>query len=345
MNIVAVVGAVLVAWLLPGSNAAADPVAEPGQRLQQARELASAGDTESAISILDQLRAAFPHDVDYAFARAQLFARQGRDAEALDELRDAMRLAPDYAEVRDFYDALLARQHPAPADAAQWSLLAGAGYQDLDSGLPSWNEQFFEISRQQQQATLRAGINRDQRYDQADVAVSIGGDRNFASGWLGGLNLSIASNADFRPELEYSANVGRALERGWVAGVRFRRREYETIAVSSASTTIEKYLGQYRAAYSLVASRLPGASTLFGHVASVNWYYSERASVGLTVSSGKEAEAIGPGQVLESDVRGISVNGRRQLNERFGLQWWFGLHDQGDFYRRTYLGLAVSIKL
>ncbi|MDH3442117.1 MAG: hypothetical protein OEM63_15260, partial [Gammaproteobacteria bacterium] len=59
---------------------------------------------------------------------------------------------------------------------------------------------------------------------------------------------------------------------------------------------------------------------------------------------GREAEAIGGGQVLETDVKGFSLNGRHQFNERIGLQWWLGIHNQGELYRRHFVGMAVSIR-
>ena len=60
---------------------------------------------------------------------------------------------------------------------------------------------------------------------------------------------------------------------------------------------------------------------------------------------GREAEPIGGGQVLETDVKGISLRGRQQFNERFGLQWWLGVHDQGELYRRQFVGMAFSIRI
>jgi YaiO family outer membrane protein len=319
---------------------------DPAQLLQQARMHADAGETDAAIAILDELRLSYPLDVDYAFARAQILARQGRDAEALVDLRDAVSLAPDYEDVRQLYATLLARQPSGADNTAQWSLLAGAGHQNLDHGLPSWNQQFFEVSRRRKdRGGYRAGIARDERYDNADVSVLLGGDVQFASDWLAGFAVTVASGADFQADLDYSANIGRSLKDGWVIGLLYRHRAYATTAVTSTTAAVEKYLGNFRAAYALGASTLPGASQLLNHAFSINWYYNDRSSIGLTVNSGKEAEVIGPGLVLETDVRGVSFSGRRQLNERFGLQWWLGRHEQGDYYQRDYFGLAVSIKL
>ena len=81
------------------------------------------------------------------------------------------------------------------------------------------------------------------------------------------------------------------------------------------------------------------------HALTVDWYFSDRSSIGVGLNTGEEVEAIGAGRVLETDVRGISLRGRRQLNRRIGLQWWFGWHEQGEVYERTYLGLALSYRI
>ncbi len=346
---------------------------DPALLFQRARMLSFTGESGLALDILDQLRKRHPMDVDYALARAQILARLGRDADALDDLRNAVELAPDYEEVWQLRYTLLSRQRSEEArleydallgevslrfpdatwwqtenrdNAAHWSIVAGAGQQKLSNGSPSWNEQFVEVSRDQGSwSRYRIGIYRDERFDNADISVMLGGDFTFASYWLAGLDVRFSSGADFQPDLDWSANIGRSFDDGWVVGFRYRHREYPNTSVTSATATVEKYLGNYRVAYALGVSRLPAASNLLNHSLTINWYYNDRSSLGVTINGGKEAEAIGPGQVLETDVRSASLGGRRQLTDRFGLQWWLGLHDQGDYYRREYLGLAVSIRL
>lgn len=115
--------------------------------------------------------------------------------------------------------------------------------------------------------------------------------------------------------------------------------------MGSTMGTVEKYLGDFRIAYALGLSHLHGASNSLNHSLTANWYYSDRSSIGISLNTGEETEAIGPGQVLETDVRGVSVSGRRRLTNRLGLQWWLGLHEQGDYYRRQYVGMALTIQL
>ena len=350
--------------------------ADPGDlalRLRRARVLSYTGEVDAALDALNDLHRQYPHDVDYVFARAQVLAREGRNREALDDLRQAVALAPEYEEVWKLRYSLLSRQHDetsqfelqvllqdvavrfprarwwrtADSDSvARWTLLVGAGHENLSNDAPSWNQQFIEVSREQDSVgRYRIAVARDERFDNSDLSVSLGGDFSFASDWSAGVDVTMASSPEFQPDLSFGGYVGRSLADGWVANLRYQRREYETATVGSTTGIVEKYVGDFRIAYALGLSHLHGASNSLNHSLTTNWYYSDRSSIGITLNTGEEAEAVGPGQVLETDVRGVSISGRRQLTDRVDLQWWLGLHDQGDFYRRQYLGLAVSIRL
>ena len=342
-------------------------------RFRRARVQSYLGNDAAALQELDALRNEHPDDVDYALARARVFARQGRDDEALEDLREAASLAPEYEEVWQFRYALLSRQTgkatrneresvaseaalrfpdadwwrlDEPTVVTEWTVFVGAGHENLDIVLPSWIRQFVEISRVHvDRGRYRVGVARDERFDKADMSFSLGGDVFFGSEWSAGLDLSLVDSANFQPDFGYSAHVGRSLQEGWAFNLRYRRREYETATVGTATSAVEKYVGNYRIAYALGLSHLHGESNSVSHGLTVNWYYSDISSIGINVNTGEEAESIGPGQVLETDVRGITLVGRRELSNRLALQWWLGTHDQGDFYRRQYLGMAVTLRL
>ncbi|MGI9261005.1 MAG: YaiO family outer membrane beta-barrel protein [Woeseiaceae bacterium] len=346
---------------------------DPSLRMRRARVYGYTGDDASALRDLDQLRHEHPYDVDYALARARIFARMGRDDRAIADLRQATALAPEYEEVWQLLLALLSRNQDEatrseyestsreaalrfpgaewwetvePPDTAAWTAVFGAGHESLDKGLPSWNQQFFELSRDcASWGRYRVGVARDERFDDADISVSLGGDTCFASKWSAGMDVAVVGDAQFLPDLGYSVYVNRTFQDGWVFNVRYRRREYETATVGSMIGTVEKYLGEFRFAYTAGLSHLHGAADSISHGLTVNWYFSEVSSIGLSLNTGEEAESIGPGQVLTTEVRGATLVGRRELSDRLGLQWWLGTHDQGDFYRRQYLGMAITLRL
>lgn len=360
------------AWYLP---AVADPVGEPApaERFATARALGEAGNDADALAMLDALRQQFPDDVDYALARAQVLARQQRDMEALAELTVASELAPGYEAVWRLRYGLQARQpgkeagrkldelrdeasrrfpeanwwqQPQIEAPRRWTLSAGIGVDTLDNDQPNWNEQFFEAQFEHSAAArYRLRAARSSRFDAADGQYGLGAEWRFSDDWFAGMDANFSSDPRFLPDRDLGGHVGRTLADGWVAGLRYRHRSFPTATVNTVIGSAEKYFGSFRAAYSLSISRLDGAGNTLGHGFVVNWYLDDRHSFGVSLATGDEAEAIGPGQVLETRVRGLSVSGRHGVSNRMGISWYAGLHEQGDFYRRHYVGLAVSIRI
>lgn len=344
---------------------------DPAVRFEHAQKQMRDGNLENALADLGDLREQYPWDVDYSLARAQVLERMGRDDEALLELDTATRLAPEYEDVWRLRYAIISRQAGAedeahreterrdmaerfpaaswwrlPDDPARWTVLLGTGYDSLSNGLPSWNDQFIEVSREQSDRN-RYGLRlaRNQRYAEADYALGLNANHTSPNGWFAGGGLSLANNALFQPDLAYNAYAGMPFATGWVFTAAYGRREFPDTTVSSVVGTLEKYHGDFRFAYGLTHSHLHSASGFMGHTLTANWYLNDRSSFGLTLSTGQEAESLGNGQVLESDVSGISLSGRYAISSRYGLQWWLGTHEQGDFYRRQFLGMAISIQL
>ena len=331
----------------------------------------AAANDEERLAELTELRERYPQDVDHALARGQVLARLGNDEAALRELREATRLAPDYEDVWRVRMAVLLRQDDEEtqqelqeviAEASRrfpgsswwqgviadeepsWTITAGAGYERLDNDAPSWNRLFANASHARHWGGYRFGLSRDSRFDATDITTSIGANVNFGDDWSAGLDVAIVNNPAFQPESGYSAHVGRILRGGWEANLRYLRRNYSSATVSSVVAAVEKYAGDFRIAYSLGHSHLHGAANTLNHSLTLNWYYSTDASIGINVNTGEESEAIAAGQVLQTDVNGIGLTGRRRINERTDLNWWLGTHKQGAFYRRSFLGMAVTYR-
>ncbi len=346
---------------------------DPALRLKRAQVYSYAGQRNTALQELDRLRQEHPADVDYALARGRVLGQMRRDEEALQELQVATELAPSYEDVWKLRFDILSRQSGVEAqseretvrreaaerfpkstwwqeqqsrDEPQWTVFLSASHEDLDNGLPDWSHQFVELVREtEDDLLLGLRLQRDVRNDTADVTLGLNAEHRWSSGWFGGIDIAFSDDPSFQTETAYSGHLGRPLGDGWVADLRYRRRNYPEATVDSFIGTIEKYYRDFRFAYSPGSSRLDGSSSFMNHVVTVNWYYDEGSNLGITMNTGSEAESIGAGQVLVTDVQGILLSGRRPLNQRFDLQWWLGYHEQGDLYRRQFLGLAFSFRI
>lgn len=344
----------------------------PSVRFERALSLSQNGEKHAAIQELSSLRSDYPQDVDYVLARAQILAELHKDELALNDLSIGLELAPDYVDLWILHHRILARRTGAMAaaeleafrlDAAarfpdatwwqepleskyRWTLIAGGGYERLSENLPNWNSQFVELQFEQD-ATFRYlfQISRDERFAGADLGVRLGAEHARDSGWTAGLELTAARSPSFMPKVGFSGHLSKALPDGWLIDLQYRRRQFSTTVVSSVHTTAEKYIANFRIAYSLGLSQLSGSSTLANHTLTGAWYYDEGSSIAVSVSTGREAESIGLGQVLETDVHGVALAGRQALSDRLGLHWWIGSHEQGDFYRRRFIGMALSIRI
>ena len=54
-----------------------------------------------------------------------------------------------------------------------------------------------------------------------------------------------------------------------------------------------------------------------------------------------QEEAVEEQQLITSDVRALSLQGRHWLDSRWALTWEVGQHRQGDYYTRRWLQLGL----
>lgn len=341
----------------------------PAARYERARSLGFSGETEAALAEFDALLAEFPDDADYLLGRAQMQARLGRNAAAIESAERALALAPDYEDVwqlrlqlaeraGDDTGALRARAAARFPEATWWQaapaavvyrhwLTAGSGTDRLSNGAPDWSRQFVRVDWETPQAGLLfAEVSSSERFEESDSSLYVGGNWQVLPKWQLGAGAAATDDARFLPDLELSIDATRSWAGGWGTAFGFRERDYATGDVASYSFTGEKYLADYRIAYRLDHSRQAGIDdSALTHVLSLTWYPSDRRNVGVTLGAGEEIEIIGLDQLLRTSVSNVTVTGNERFSPRLSLSWWIGTHDQGDFYRRDYAGLSIRIGL
>ena len=353
---------------LPRAQAQESPT--PSQRYELARTLARSGGVEAALAEFDALLEEFPNDADYLLGRAQMLARLGRTAEAIETAERALTLAPGYEDVWQlrlqlaqragddaavaalraevaarFPDASWWQPAPAPTEYRRW-FSTGSGADHLSNGAPDWSRQFLRFDWETgESAALFAELSRSERFDERDSSLYVGGTWDALPHWQLGAALAGTEEPRFLPERELSFDATRAWAHGWGTALGVRQRDYVTGDVRSYAFTGEKYFSDYRVAYRLDHSRQSGADSALTHALTLAWYPNEKRSLGVTLGSGEEIEIIGLDQLLRTSVDNVTLTGNENLSGRLALSWWLGTHEQGDFYRRDYAGLSIRIGL
>ncbi len=339
-------------------------------RFMLARVHVRAGDYPQALREYEWLLGRHPDDVDYVFGRALALNAAGDSDAALRELARARRLAPDYEDVwrvehsvllandvrgdryagfrreaeRRFADADWLTEPPA-AERATTQISFGAMRESLSRPVPDWTSLFVEVRRQQPSGGAVYGrAQSEERFGRRDVLAGGGAEWVVTERWRAGFD-ALAGGSDFMPGWSVTGWAALPLANGWETRVSVRHRHYDDTYVSSTAGTVARYMGRFRAAYTLDLARLRGDSLSAAHVGSLIYFASDRTRFDLTLAHGEEAEAVATDVVLRTDVRSITVGMRRQLSERWQLATWIGTHRQGDLYTRRYAGFSLSAGL
>ena len=340
-------------------------------RFTLARVRGWAGDYPGALGEYDRLLARSPSTADYLQGRAQVLAWEGHDQDALAELARARTLAPDYEAVWQLEAAILARSPSGDAELGRlraqaaerfpesgwWRpaetapsraptrtrVTAGTERANLSNGEPDWTRTFAEVSHALGGAgTLRATVTHEERFGLSETQLRAGADWRLPRRWSTGFEVGGSSDAEFGPERAYSAWALRGLPNGWEVEARLRYLAYTSSDVLATGGTLARYFGDFRAAYSLDLAQLDGDETAATHGLSLNYYGLPHTQLGMTLYTGQEIEAVAPGNVTRTDVRGFSAQMRHSFSDRWTASLWLGSHQQGDLYWRRDVGVSLS---
>ena len=346
-----------------------DP-ADEDARFTLARVRGWAGDYAGALSEYDRLVARSPSNADYLLGRAQVLAWQRRDQDALADLARARALASNYEAVWQLEAAVLARssggdheleqlraeaaqrfpgsvwwrpaETAAPRATTRTRVTGGTERSELSNGSPDWTRDFVEITQTLQRGNVHASVTQEQRFGESEVQLRAGADWRLRQHWSAGFELGGDGDAEFGPRRAYSAWALRGLPHGWEWEVRLRDFVYASSDVLSTGTTFGRYFGDFRAAYSLDLAQLDGGESAATHGASLTYYGLRDTQLGVTLFTGQDIEAVAPGSVVRTDVRGFAAQMRHTFSERWTASLWLGSNRQGDLYRRRDVGVSLS---
>ena len=315
-----------------------------------ARVRAWLGVPEQALPLYEQLLQREPDNADYLLGQGQALLWAGRPQAALVPLERAATLAPDYTQVQQVMQqarAALTSPVTATAPAAiaptqrRHELELSARQDWLDSGFDNWRSQRLDYASTQPEGLGWYGaLVNEQRFGERDQGIEAGAVVALDDNWTLQPEVGYQPSPYFLPEWHADVRLQRRLPAGFLGAVSVRRTEYETTRVDRLALSGERYWNSWRAGYTLNVTDVANAGTPIGHDLALDYYYAGLSYAGLRLTVGEE-EAVEEQQLITSDVRAISLQGRHWLDSRWALSWEVGQHRQGDYYTRRWLQLGL----
>ena len=176
-----------------------------------------AGRSGEAIRLLEPLSRERSGDADVWLNLGLAYIAEGRNDDADRALATALRLAPNYQDVKDA-QVRLARLRSAPGEP-RWRLDAAASYSRLSGGLEPWRSASVYLGRRIGPGSIAVGVEHTDRFGRSDLYLEGLAARDFG-GWDGYLALGGAPDADHRAELALRGGVqgvGVPLGGAWTA--------------------------------------------------------------------------------------------------------------------------------
>jgi YaiO family outer membrane protein len=217
-------------------------------------------------------------------------------------------------------------------------VVVSAGYDRLTNDFGEWKSFSIDFSHKfDRRKTLYAAYNEIERYDQRDRQFIVGYYHPLNSKWLLLVEGSASPKHSVLAKWSGLIQVERNFKNGWNLQGGYKRIEYTNDKVNLGIGGVEKYWGNYRAAYTLYINNLENSGTSASHRFVVNRYYGEPlSSIGVGGGFGSELENLGGNQgVLRTDVQYVFLTGKHFFNRRWGINYAFTIHRQGDLYFRT----------
>lgn len=234
---------------------------------------------------------------------------------------------------------------PRSADEKPTEIQFNYTFESLTNGFGNWQTASIDFSHKfAKRQTLYGSYRETERINQRDREFVLGYYHPLNRKWLLLIEAGASPTHKVLPKWSALAQIERNFKNGWNLQGGYRRTQYNNAKVNLGIVGVEKYWGNYRAAYTLYINNLENESTSASHRVQFNRYYGEPlSSIGVSVGFGRELESLGIGRdVLRTDVQSFSFSGRHFFNQNWGLNYDLTLHRQGNLYTRR--GGTIGIR-
>lgn len=228
-------------------------------------------------------------------------------------------------------------------EVTAWSELeAGFSRERLSTGFADWESRtLFGAHQFRPRHVAYAQLRETERFALRDTEIAAGLYYPLAS-WTMLLEASRSPQHRVLPSHSLFAELHRSFAAGWGASAGWRHSEFTRSSADVFVLGAERYWDSWRGAYTLYLGKPEGAGSAAAHRFQLDRYYSSRSSVGISATTGREVENLGPpAGLISSEVRGFALAGRHWFAPDWAASYELLSHEQGSLYRRKGLRLGV----
>jgi YaiO family outer membrane protein len=239
--------------------------------------------------------------------------------------------------------AILALSLPATAaDKPRKNTIAvGVAGETLGDGISDWREKSLRLRRDFAPRTIaEVGVSSTRRFGRSDSQLGAGVT------WPMGEKLSASVDGSYSAthRILPRKSVGGALQYefkpAWLVRGGVKKTSYFEDDVKQGVLALEHYVNDYGVTVSWLPTRVFDV-TAHSYALQAAWYYGERDSVSLTVTTGREVSTVANGVTL-GKVQSAGIGGRHLFSPAWSANYGISYTKQADLYARKGLSLGLA---
>ncbi len=213
----------------------------------------------------------------------------------------------------------------------------------LSNNLADWHDNGVSVSRRfDKDNSLYAAYRETSRYGLDDHETTVGGYFKPAGALIVNLEGSTSDTHKVLAEHALLAQLSYVLGGGTVLNGGYKISKFADATAKIANLGVEQYVADWRLAYTLYLAKPDGAPYSANHRVQATRYFDDWATLGLSVSHGREVENVGGTRLLVSDVDNVTFSGSLMVQKGWWLLFDASRQRQGTLYVRQGARLGVK---
>jgi YaiO family outer membrane protein len=236
----------------------------------------------------------------------------------------------------------LAYKRPSVFDSTPY-IEAGYTTDHLTNNYLTWDSQYVNVFVPlQHRGMFNIQVDNVKRYGMQDQAIS-GVYAYPLTGGVLNLELSYAANAVYLAKSSAGLVWNGRLPNGFGYTIGTSQRQYLESQTAIYRLGLEKYLGNFRFAYTGLLSTINGVQPAYGQFVQAQWVGENLNKFGLSYAQGMEPMVVSAGTLASIKTKYMQADGLYWINKQIGITaaLWHGL--QGDFYQRNGGQIGVRV--